>query len=202
MGLKITNFFDTPSYESKETRVIVCEECLAHLCLLNLVLSDKFWGLLGDAYLVDKLINVLRDPENLETSMETGVYIINKIKCLQCLTKLGWYYKKSYNYSQYFKEGKFVIEKKFIRQIANHSSTAILTENARLLRRRRSSASVSSITDDDLISSFRSKLGLPAKVIPLDGDRRLRGHIRSRYLGIDKNELDEHEEDTHMLFDS
>ncbi|OBA22571.1 yippee-domain-containing protein, partial [Metschnikowia bicuspidata var. bicuspidata NRRL YB-4993] len=144
MGLILTDFFEPRSYDVEDTEVIVCDGCLAHLCLSSLVLSDQFWGLSGDAFLVDRLINILCEKQDLETSMRTGVYIINKIRCLQCSTKLGWHYKKSFKYSEYYKEGKYVIEKKYIRQIPNHSSTARLTEQAKLLKRRRSSASTTS----------------------------------------------------------
>lgn len=211
MGLILTDFFENTSYEDQETRVIVCDECLAHLCLSNLVLSDQFWGLSGDAYLVDKLINILCDSKDLETRMQTGVYLINKIRCLQCDAKLGWHYKKSYKYSEYYKEGKYVIEKKFIRQIPNHFTTALLTEQAKLLHRRRSLASIASnATDDDLlIHLFRKKANvsefeLPVNIPSKSGSRRppstFRDGIshllsRSRFAGIEKEDLDEQDED-------
>lgn len=166
MGLKHTDFFESTSYESGDTQIIVCNECLAHLCLSTMVLSDKFRGLSGDAYLVDKLINIQPDDKDQETPMLTGVYLINKVKCLQCFTTLGWFYKKSFNYSESYKEGKYVVEKKFIREIPNNCATATLVQQARLLRRRRSSAnsnvsSSSSIDDETLVESFRPKLDFP-----------------------------------------
>lgn len=160
MGLKHTEFFENTSYDASNTKIFVCNECLSHLCLSSLVLSDKFWGLLGDAYLVDKLINVQPDDTDQETSMKTGVYLINKIRCLQCFTNLGWLYKKLYKHLESYKEGKYVIEKKYISQVANHTNTATLLQQARLLRRRRSSASTvsnSSVDDDAFLGSMRRK---------------------------------------------
>lgn len=160
MGLKHTDFFENNSYEPSNTQIIVCNECLSHLCLSTFVLSDKFWGLLGDAYLVEKLINVLPDSIDQETAMKTGVYLINKIRCLQCFTSLGWLYKKLFKHLESYKEGKYVIEKKYISQVPNHTNTAALLQQAQLLRRRRSSASsvsTSSLDDDALLDILRRK---------------------------------------------
>lgn len=158
MGLALTNFFEDEAYESKDTQIVVCNECLAHLCLLSLILSDQFRGLSGKAYLVDRLINIHKDPIDTETSMDTGIYLINKIKCLQCHTVLGWHYKKSFKYLEYYKEGKYVIELKYIRFVANQRSLAQLTEQAKILRRRRSSAgnNAASRERESLMESFRS----------------------------------------------
>lgn len=175
MGLRHTEFFDNTSYESSSTQIIVCDECLAHLCLSSLVLSDNFSGLSGDALLVDKLINISTDNRDLKTEMKTGLYLVNKIHCSQCLTELGWMYKKLFKYLEVYKEGKFVIEKSFIKEIPNNSSSSVLIQQARLLRRRRSLASATSLLDEgrpsvDLLrwrdlDDFHSNLfvGLPAK---------------------------------------
>lgn len=216
MGLKHTDFFESTSYEAGDTQIIVCCECLSHLCLSNLVLSDKFRGLSGEAYLVDKLINVQPEDKAQETSMITGVYLINKVRCLQCYTTLGWFYKKSFNYSESYKEGKYVIEKKYIREIPNNSSTATLVQQARLLRRRRSSANsfCSTSTDEDSsLESFRRrrdsefKFGnihvkqemSPARLNFRDGFNLL---SRLRFLGIDKDDLDEQDEDNNVFVDA
>ncbi|EEQ36068.1 putative yippee-like protein [Clavispora lusitaniae] len=151
MGLKSTDFFENTSYEA-DTHIIVCNECSTHLCLSSLVLSDKFCSQSGDAYLVDRVINVQPDGEDRKTPMKTGVYLINKIRCSQCATTLGWLYKKSFSYSELYKEGKYVIERAFIHEIPNLSSNEALVRQARRSRRRRSSnmSSVSSSSDEVL----------------------------------------------------
>lgn len=131
MGLRNTEFFESTQYEQKNAQVFVCRACLAHLCLLLLVISDNFKGLALLAYLVDKVINVQPDGVDQETRMLTGIYVINKVHCLQCRTYLGWTYKKLYDYNEQYKEGKYVIERNFIREIHNHSSTAKLLRQAR-----------------------------------------------------------------------
>lgn len=218
MGLKITDFFASSSYEDGETQIIVCTECLSHLCLSSLVISDKFWGLSGEAYLVDKLINVLPDHVDCETQMKTGIYVINKVRCQQCSTILGWMYKKSYSGSEAYKEGKYVIERKYIHLIPNNSATSILAEQAKILRRRRSSASIS-VSDDDslaLLLFLRHEIGSYDK-LPISGSKKRHGlratpilqfrdsidHslVRRSYLG-DKDNFDEHEEDANVFVDA
>lgn len=222
MGLKHTEFFENTCYEADNTQIIVCNECLSHLCLSSLVLSDRFSGLSGDAYLVDKLINVQPDGMDQETRMKTGVYLINKIHCRQCFTVLGWVYKKLFSYSESYKEGKFVIEKKFIRQIPNHSTTAALIEQAKLLRRRRSSASNASshLADDaSILDGLRKKRNLddfnfsvialkdhevsPRRTLVLTFREGISHALsRLRFLGIDKDDFDEHDEETNVFVDA
>lgn len=211
MGLKITDFFESASYEDSDTQIIVCTNCLSHLCLSSLVISDKFWGLSGKAYLVDQLINVLRDRDDLETQMKTGTYVINKVKCGQCLTSLGWIYKKSYCSAESYKEGKFVIERKFIHLIPNNSATSILAEQAKILRRRRSLASVS-ISDDDSISLILRLDGSVSEKSPVSKKRYARPpimhfresltHLEGRRIPSDKDNFDENEEDANVFVDA
>lgn len=213
MGLKITDFFANSSYEDGAAQIIVCTNCLSHLCLSSLVISDKFWGLSGEAYLVDRLINILPDNIDCETQMKTGVYVINKVRCQQCTTTLGWMYKKSYNCSEAYKEGKFVIERKYIHLIPNNSATSILEEQAKILRRRRSSASIS-VSDDDSIGLFLRSNSFDAEKSPLcKRHTKFRSPIlqfrdtidhslsRRGFVG-DKDNFDENEEDANVFVDA
>lgn len=141
MGLKYTDFFESSEYELEETQIIICKQCSSHLCLSKLIVSDSFCGSSGPAYLVENLINCTTEPALEETQMKTGLYLIKKVKCHQCLTTLGWKYKKAFSYRESYKEGKFVIEKAYIEFINNNSSTKNLTEIARENYRRRLSSS-------------------------------------------------------------
>lgn len=152
MGLKCTNYFENSKYESPNIQIITCKGCSSHLCLSNLILSDNFNGASGPAYLVDNLINIEFNLNSEETQMKTGLYKINKIKCHQCKNPLGWFYKKSYSYSENYKEGKFVIEKSFINFTENSTTTQVLMERVlqNKYRRRYSSSSSSNSTISDL----------------------------------------------------
>lgn len=210
MGLKNTEFFDNSSYESDDTQIIVCSQCLSHLCLSNLIISDKFRGSSGDAYLVDRLINVQPDDHDQETQMLTGVYVINKVRCAQCYTNIGWFYKKLANYSEAYKEGKYVVEKLYIREVQNQSSTASLLHQAKCLHRRRSSAnsvSSSSIDEESCIDSFRRKRSHNFKFTPysvsfLNLLALLFSRSRQQALPSSKDDFNEHDEDSNVFVDA
>ena len=204
MGLKYTNFFENSSYESSDTQIVICKNCSSHLCLSHLILSDNFRGSTGPAYLVDKLINYQLENGSQETRMLTGNYLINKVKCHQCSNQLGWTYKKAFSYSETYKEGKFVIEKDYIKLIPNNSSTASLMEKAKLNNsRRRSSGSSSSSVDynntSDDVFKFNPVDPTKAKMEESVGNSSINFRDtdgvsilgRLRFQGIDKEEFDE-----------
>lgn len=140
MGLKCTNYFENSKYDTPNIQIITCKGCSSHLCLSDLIISDNFNGASGPAYLVGNLINIEFNLIAEETEMKTGVYLINKIKCHQCKNPLGWYYKKSYSFDESYKEGKFVIEKNFIKFVDNHTTTKELIEIALKNKNRRRSS--------------------------------------------------------------
>ncbi|KAL6451833.1 Ypel Protein yippee-like [Candida maltosa Xu316] len=157
MGLKCTNYFENSKYDSPNIQIITCKGCCSHLCLSDLILSDNFNGASGPAYLVKSLINIEYNLNSEETPMKTGVYKINKIKCHQCKLPLGWYYKKSYNYSESYKEGKFVIEKNFINFIDNLTTTQLMIEKVlqnKYKRRYSSTSSTTTSSDNSILSDL------------------------------------------------
>lgn len=155
MGLMCTNYFENYKYDSPKIQIITCKGCLSHLCLSDLIILDKFSGSSGPAYLVDLLINFEFESQFQETEMLTGIYVVSKIRCHQCKSILGWYYKKAYSYRETYKEGKFVIEKEFIKFIDNNLLTNALIENAlkNKFRRRYSLTLTVSSEDIDLVHS-------------------------------------------------
>lgn len=217
MGLQLTDFFDNTNYESADTQIIICKECSSHLCLSHLVISESFQGSSGPAVLVDRLINYKTDPVLQESKMLTGVYLINKVLCRQCLQTIGWTYKKSFNYAEAYKEGKFVIERKFIKLIPNNSSTANLIEQAKLSNRRRrlstkSLSSASSLEDGGYSGDFKFNT-IPettkpkSSVAPANSAIRITniysgsGLGRLNYRGLDKDDFDEGDEDDNVFVD-
>ncbi|KAK8443091.1 hypothetical protein ACI3LY_002899 [Candidozyma auris] len=221
MGLKSTEFFENTSYDSKNNKIFVCNECSSHLCLSNLVISDQFTGASGPAYLVDKLINVQPMGPDQEKQFRTGIYVVNDICCSQCHTTLGWFYKKSAAYAEQYKEGKYVVERAFIREVPNHTSTASLLQQARSSRRRRSSANsaTSSFDDESSLESFRrrrsdefkfgsvhvkldsSSSSSPSSNIPHPRAARGSHSSSSRFVSV-KDEFDEHDEDQNVFVDA
>lgn len=51
--------------------------------------------------------------------MTTGSHCIKTIRCAGCTSPIGWTYIKAYTESQKYKEGKYIIEKSFIKEIDN-----------------------------------------------------------------------------------
>ncbi|KAI5955240.1 hypothetical protein KGF54_001801 [Candida jiufengensis] len=173
MGLKCTNYFDNSKYDSPNIQIITCKSCSSHLCLSDLILSDNFNGSSGPAYLVDNLINVELNPIIEDTRMKTGLYKINKVKCHQCFNNLGWYYKKSYSYSETYKEGKYVIEKNFIKFSENLSTTQILTEKAIQNKFKRRFSSTSSSSDSGSIDLLEKEDEIEEEVDEDDEDLKI-----------------------------
>ena len=64
----------------------------------------------GRAYLFDNCVNVTIGPAQERTLM-TGLHSVCDIFCKRCKTLVGWTYKKAYEQSQKYKEGKFIVEK-------------------------------------------------------------------------------------------
>lgn len=212
MGLRYTNFFDESKYESCETQIIVCKECSCHLCLTDLVISDDFQGSSGQAYLVESIINYVPDKVLRESNMKTGVYLTRDVKCHQCKIRLGWTYQKAYSYLETYKEGKFVIEKSFIKFITNNSSTKLLLEQADRNNRRRLSAnsttstiSEASLDENTKIDNFRfisnpisehKPRSLSQRSDSFDFRDIQNGTFlrRLRFQGMDKDDIDEDED--------
>lgn len=216
MGLHLTDFFGNTNYESADTQIIICKECSSHLCLSHLVISESFQGSSGPAVLVDRLINYKTDSVLQESKMLTGLYLINKVLCKQCSQTIGWTYKKSYNYAEAYKEGKFVIERKYIKLIPNNSSTANLIEQAKLSNRRRrlstkSLSSASSLEDscqgDFKFNTIPQATNVKSTVAPASSAIRINNHYsgtalgRLHYQGLDKDDFDEGDEDDNVFVD-
>ncbi|ODV66055.1 yippee-domain-containing protein [Hyphopichia burtonii NRRL Y-1933] len=223
MGLKDTEFFDNENYEATTTQIIICQQCSSHLCLSNLIISDGFTGSSGEALLVDKIINYQADPEIIESTMLTGDYLTRSVRCKQCLTRLGWTYKKAFRQREAYKEGKFVIEKKFLKSIPNNSATSDLIVEARrnsLDRRRRSSATISlSNSSIDEINHHNCQNDFKFNNLPLDPYLKslLTTHTRNsfsfrdfynatsnsrvRHGAMEKDDFEEEDEDNEVFVD-
>ena len=64
----------------------------------------------GRAYLFDQCVNVDVGPAE-DRRLITGMHSVCDIYCKRCKTTVGWTYAKAYEFSQKYKEGKFIIEK-------------------------------------------------------------------------------------------
>mmetsp|Transcript_57453 Transcript_57453/g.140219 ORF Transcript_57453/g.140219 Transcript_57453/m.140219 type:complete len:355 (-) Transcript_57453:363-1427(-) len=91
-------------------QVYSCVECRTHLTTHDEIISKSFHGRRGRAYLFDNCVNVTIGPAQ-ERVLMTGLHSVCDIFCKRCKTLVGWTYKKAYEQSQKYKEGKFIVEK-------------------------------------------------------------------------------------------
>ena len=72
--------------------------------------NQKFKGVHGEAFFVNKLSNYLIARKHQTRHLITGVFKIADVKCKQCMATIGWKYLEAGSISQKYKENRFVIE--------------------------------------------------------------------------------------------
>ncbi|KAL3914605.1 MAG: hypothetical protein SGILL_006039 [Bacillariaceae sp.] len=91
-------------------RIYTCGQCRTHLTSHDEIVSKSFHGRHGRAFLFDNCVNVIIGPAE-DRALMTGLHSVCDINCKRCNTLVGWTYAKAYEFSQKYKEKKFVIEK-------------------------------------------------------------------------------------------
>ncbi|CAO3609813.1 unnamed protein product [Cunninghamella echinulata] len=109
MGLKYRTYLDG-------TAIYGCHNCKTHLSTGDAIISSRFQGQHGQAFLFNYVVNIIAG-EAEERPMTTGVHIVKDISCCQCNTLLGWTYVKAYDDENKYKEGKFILEKKLLTDV-------------------------------------------------------------------------------------
>ncbi|KAI9034466.1 peptidylprolyl isomerase [Hyaloraphidium curvatum] len=113
MGLIYRRFLDGEG----ATRIFGCSECRTHLSTNDEVLSKAFQGQYGRGYLFSKVVNVFEGPLE-ERSMTTGLHSVRDVYCSSCNTLIGWKYERAYSEDQRYKEGKYILEKQLLTEVA------------------------------------------------------------------------------------
>ncbi|CEF65152.1 Protein yippee-like 5 [Strongyloides ratti] len=96
-------------------RYYECANCKNYLCNAANIISKHFFGASGRAILFQNVVNV-NMGEMEQKQMATGLHHARDIFCQKCKMKLGWMYEMAHNESQMYKEGKFVLERKYIKK--------------------------------------------------------------------------------------
>ncbi|CAH2077745.1 unnamed protein product [Thlaspi arvense] len=117
-GLSIrTNNLLTPSFlvkspmgESKTRPTYFCRNCENPLALGEDLISKKFVGASGPAFMFSHAMNVVVGPK-IGRKLITGSYVVADVTCSKCGETLGWKYVETFDLKQRYKEGMFVIEK-------------------------------------------------------------------------------------------
>lgn len=118
MGLYYRTYLEGPS------AVYGCFDCGTHLATSESIISRQFQGQHGQAFLFDKVVNISFGKAE-DRDMTTGLHRVRDISCIQCSKMLGWTYVKAYNAENRYKEGKFILEKKLLKDL----STKVYTES-------------------------------------------------------------------------
>jgi len=87
-----------------------CSQCSAVVALQDELISKSFSGREGRGYLMHSATNVKLGRRE-DRPLLTGVHTVADVFCLGCNDRLGWYYHKAADYSQKYKEGKYLLER-------------------------------------------------------------------------------------------
>ncbi|KAK6034371.1 yippee putative zinc-binding protein, partial [Cooperia oncophora] len=92
---------------------LVVEECLAWLSIL--LLTVCYLGSTGRAFLFRRVANT-RQGSPVVRKLTTGNHMVRDVFCLCCGTKLGWLYEFTCEVAERYKEGKFILERRLVRE--------------------------------------------------------------------------------------
>ncbi|KAF8621896.1 hypothetical protein AX15_007425 [Amanita polypyramis BW_CC] len=104
--------------------VFSCAKCAAVISLQDELISKAFSGRDGRGYLMHSATNV-RLGRKEDRALLTGVHTVADVFCLGCNDRLGWFYHKAADYSQKYKEGKYLLEKE---RLIKENSWGLLDE--------------------------------------------------------------------------
>ncbi|TFK44163.1 yippee zinc-binding/DNA-binding /Mis18, centromere assembly-domain-containing protein [Crucibulum laeve] len=96
------------TYEGHPT--FSCSKCSAVISLQDELISKAFSGRDGRGFLMHSAVNVKLGRRE-ERSLLTGVHTVADVFCVGCNDRVGWYYHKAADYSQKYKEGKYLLER-------------------------------------------------------------------------------------------
>uniref|UniRef100_A0A7E5A0X6 Protein yippee-like n=1 Tax=Panagrellus redivivus TaxID=6233 RepID=A0A7E5A0X6_PANRE len=106
-----------------------CRNCKIFLSNRHELVSETFRGATGTAFLFNKVANI-RTGDMHERNMMTGKHFIRDVFCKKCETKLGWMYEFAVDEEQRYKEGKTILERKYITETILNKKAGSKEDNA------------------------------------------------------------------------
>ncbi|XP_067933020.1 protein yippee-like 5 [Watersipora subatra] len=97
-------------------RIFTCAQCAAPLTNRDQLLSTRFTGATGRAFLFHKVVN-LKYSELQDRVMLTGRHMVRDVACKNCSCKLGWVYEFAVEEGQRYKEGRVILERALVKEI-------------------------------------------------------------------------------------
>ena len=95
------------------SRLFSCAQCDTFLTNRDELISTRFTGATGRAFLFKKVVNVIHD-EREEREMLTGMHFVRDVLCKSCKVKVGWFYEFATEENQRYKEGQVILERALI----------------------------------------------------------------------------------------
>ncbi|XP_058804994.1 protein yippee-like 5 isoform X2 [Phymastichus coffea] len=100
------------------TRLFSCASCDTNLTNRDQLISTRFTGATGRAFLFNKVVNLkyrtFFHSEVQDRVMLTGRHMVRDVSCKNCEAKLGWMYEFATDKNQQYKEGKVILERALI----------------------------------------------------------------------------------------
>ncbi|XP_014671984.1 PREDICTED: protein yippee-like 5 [Priapulus caudatus] len=95
------------------TRLFCCASCETVLTNRSELISTRFTGATGRAFLFKKVVN-LNYSDVQDRVMLTGRHMVRDVSCKNCDAKLGWIYEFATEESQRYKEGRVILERALV----------------------------------------------------------------------------------------
>lgn len=92
------------------SKVFVCLRCRAMLTNKDELVSTRFTGATGRAFLFNRVVNITFSDVQ-DRLMLTGRHMVRDVACKRCETKLGWIYEYAVDDEQRYKEGRVILER-------------------------------------------------------------------------------------------
>ncbi|XP_055371227.1 protein yippee-like 5 [Condylostylus longicornis] len=90
-------------------KIYTCHNCDAYLTNKEELISTRFTGATGRAYLFKRVVNLTHSNVQ-DRVMLTGRHMVRDVMCKNCANKLGWMYEFATDDSQKYKEGRVILE--------------------------------------------------------------------------------------------
>lgn len=91
------------------SKLFNCAQCQTNLTNRSQLISTRFTGATGRAYLFKRVVN-LTFSNVQERVMLTGRHMVRDVMCKSCDAKLGWMYEFATEDAQKYKEGRVILE--------------------------------------------------------------------------------------------
>merc|ERR1711988_567298 len=98
------------------SKLFLCAQCDTFLTNRAELISTRFTGATGRAFLFNKVVN-LNYSETQDRMMLTGRHIVRGVTCKKCDAKLGWVYEFATEDGQRYKEGRVILERAMVTEI-------------------------------------------------------------------------------------